>query len=114
MNDKTQTEVDESQISETMADIAERSQRLLQDFISRQGSGDGGKLGFNDPFNLGNAFFEMTTRMMSEPHKIVEANMNLWQDYMRLWQSTAQRMMGQDAEPVVEPARDDRRFKNEA
>ena len=114
MNDKTQTEVDESQISETMADIAERSQRLLQDFISRQGSGDGGKLGFNDPFNLGNAFFEMTTRMMAEPHKIVEANMNLWQDYMRLWQSTAQRMMGQDAEPVVEPARDDRRFKNEA
>ncbi len=114
MSDKTQTEVDESQISGTMADIAERSQRLLQDFIARQGAGNGAKLGFDDPFNLGTAFFEMTTRMMAEPHKIVEANMNLWQDYMRLWQTTAQRMMGQEASPVVEPARDDRRFKNEA
>lgn len=107
-------EVDETQISETMADIAERSQRLLQDFMNRHSQPGNGSVGINDPLNVGNAFMELTSRMMTQPHKLVEANMNLWQDYMRLWQNTASRMMGQDTDPVVEPGRDDRRFKNEA
>ena len=33
---------------------------------------------------------------------------------MRLWQSTTQRMLGGDAEPVIEPDRGDRRFKDAA
>lgn len=31
---KKKVDIDESQISETMADIAERSQRLVQEFLS--------------------------------------------------------------------------------
>ncbi len=108
--DKT---ADTAQISETMADIASRSQRLLQDFMSRQ-SVPSGNLGMQDPLNVGNAFLELTSKMMTQPHKLVEANLSLWQDYMKLWQNTASRMMGQAPEPVAEPARDDRRFKNEA
>ena len=38
----------------------------------------------------------------------------LWQQYMRLWQVTAQRMMGQPVEPVVEPAKGDKRFSDPA
>src|SRR3546814_1087951 len=34
------------------------------------------------------------------------------QDYMRLCQSTAQRMLGQEADPVATPDKGDRRFKN--
>lgn len=107
-------EIDETQISETMADIAERSQRLVQDFLSKNTQPGSGSVGIDDPMNIGNAFMEMTTKMMTNPHKMVEANMNLWQDYMKLWQNTASRMMGQDQEPVVQPERDDRRFKGEA
>jgi len=107
-------DVDQSQISETMADIAERSQRLVKDFMTRHMTPGKASIGLDDPVNIGNAFMEMTTRMMSQPHKMVEANMNLWQDYMRLWQNTANRMMGQETEPVVEPHREDRRFKGEA
>ncbi|MDA0997589.1 MAG: class I poly(R)-hydroxyalkanoic acid synthase [Proteobacteria bacterium] len=105
---------DEAQISDTMADIAERSQRIVQDFLARQPGTQSGNMGMQDPMNVGNAFLEMTTKMMTQPHKLVEANMSLWQDYMKLWQNTASRMMGQAAEPVAEPAGDDRRFKNEA
>src|SRR3546814_7111837 len=32
--------------------------------------------------------------------------------YMRLWQSTAQRMLVQEADPVATPDKGDRRFKN--
>src|SRR3546814_2835743 len=55
---------------------------------------------------------EMTQRMMADPAKLGQAQMNLWQDYMRLWQSTAQRMLGQEADPVATPDKGDRRFKN--
>ncbi len=111
---KQNIDVDESQISETMADIAERSQRLVQEFLNKQAQPGSKSVGMEDPLNIGSAFLEMTTKMMTQPHKMVEANMNLWQDYMKLWQNTASRMMGQDTSPIVEPARDDRRFKNEA
>ena len=33
---------------------------------------------------------------------------------MNLWQSTAKRMMGQEPEPVIALAKDDRRFKDSA
>ena len=56
----------------------------------------------------------MTARLMSDPQRLVQAQMSLWQDYMNLWQSTARRMMGQESEPVIAPARDDRRFKDAA
>ncbi len=111
---KNLDDIDETQISETMADIAERSQRLVQDFLSKNSQPGNGSVGIDDPMNIGSAFLEMTTKMMTNPHKMVEANMSLWQDYMKLWQNTASRMMGQEQEPIVEPERDDRRFKNEA
>jgi polyhydroxyalkanoate synthase len=111
---KQKVEIDKSQISETMADIAERSQRLVQEFLNRHSEPGKASVGIDDPLNIGSAFLEMTTKMMTQPHKMVEANMNLWQDYMKLWQNAASRMMGQETDPVVEPARDDRRFKGEA
>jgi polyhydroxyalkanoate synthase len=56
----------------------------------------------------------MTSRMMTDPQKLMEAQVSLWQDYMNLWQTTARRMMGEPAEPVIQPGPGDRRFKDEA
>ena len=67
-----------------------------------------------NPMAIGAAFFEMTARLMSDPSRLVQAQMSLWNDYMRLWQSTTQRLLGGEAEPVVEPAPDDRRFRDQA
>ncbi|TDQ83173.1 polyhydroxyalkanoate synthase [Dongia mobilis] len=94
-----------------MARIAEQSHRLLQDFLTRHAHDF--KLG-PDAFSLGRAFMEMTTRMMADPQKLIEAQVSLWQDYMNLWQSTAARLMGQDVPAVIQPAKDDRRFKDAA
>jgi polyhydroxyalkanoate synthase len=102
---------DPAELSETMARIAERSQRIVTEFLARQG--ENGKTESLDPLNIGSAFMEMTARMMSNPSKMVEAQMSLWADYMELWQTTARRMMGDNAEEVIEPDRDDRRFRDE-
>jgi polyhydroxyalkanoate synthase subunit PhaC len=102
---------DPLQWSRDMAEIAERSQRLVLEFLARQ---SGGGLGMADPLNIGSAFLEMTGRLMTDPGKLMQAQVSLWQDYMTLWQRTAERFLGGKPEPVVEPSPSDRRFKDTA
>ncbi len=92
------------------AKVAEQSRRILVDFMDRHT--ERVRQGDLDPFNIGNAFFEMTAQMMANPAKLAEAQISLWRDYMALWQHTADRMMGRAGEPVAAPAPDDRRFKD--
>ena len=101
--------------SRNMAEIAARSQRLVSEFLARQGAvGADGGLGMSDPLNVGNAFIEMTRRMMANPAPVIEAQFTLWQDYMRLWQSAAERFLGGNPAPVAQPASNDHRFKDAA
>ncbi|MCR6632882.1 MAG: class I poly(R)-hydroxyalkanoic acid synthase [Magnetospirillum sp.] len=103
--------VDAAELSKAMANIAERSQRIVAEFLSRQAA-EPSAVNL-DPLNIGHAFLEMTTKLMSDPAKLVEANFNLWQDYMALWQNTALRFLGEQAQPVAKPDAADRRFKDE-
>jgi len=103
---------DTTDYTRTMADIAARSQALVSDFLARQA--EGGGLGHADPLNIGGAFLEMTRHLMRDPHKIVQAQMELWRDYMTLWQNATRRLMGEEVEPAVTPHHDDRRFKDAA
>jgi polyhydroxyalkanoate synthase subunit PhaC len=108
---------DPVELSQTMARIAEQSQRLVVDFMQRQkanGNGSGNAIGMGDPLNIGQAFFEMTARLMADPGKLVQAQLSLWQDYMSLWQATARRLAGEPTTAVIEPAAEDRRFKDAA
>ncbi|MGQ9370176.1 PHA/PHB synthase family protein [Azospirillum sp. ST 5-10] len=104
---------DPVELSRAMARIAEQSQRLVTEFLARQ-TGDGAAAGNPDPMGIGSAFLEMTTRLMADPAKLMKAQMSLWQDYLTLWQRTTQRLLGQEAPPVITPAKDDRRFKDAA
>jgi polyhydroxyalkanoate synthase len=103
-------------MADHMAEIAEKSQRLVTDFLARQGGQAGGEegIGLSNPTAIGAAFFEMTARMMSDPARLVEAQVSLWNDYMHLWQQTAQRLAGGAAEPVIEAPPEDRRFRDQA
>ncbi len=103
--------IDAAELSRAMTNIAERSQRIVTDFLTRQAADPTAATA--DPLNIGNAFMEMTAKLMSDPAKLVEANLNLWQDYMSLWQKTARRMLGEETQPVVSPDSGDRRFKDE-
>jgi polyhydroxyalkanoate synthase len=93
------------------SDIAGRSQKLLQDFADRYNA-DGPPAA--DPLRLTQTFMDFTAKMLADPNKLLQAQMDLWQQYMQLWQVTAQRMMGQKVEPVAEPAKGDRRFSDPA
>ncbi len=98
-------------LQEAFKDIATRSQKLLQDFSQRY-QADGQQP--TDPLHLTQTFMDFTAKMLADPNRLVQAQVELWQQYMKLWQVTAQRMMGQTVEPVAEPARGDKRFNDPA
>ncbi|MBI1244097.1 MAG: class I poly(R)-hydroxyalkanoic acid synthase [Alphaproteobacteria bacterium] len=112
MADKPDRDVklpDPVEMSRMMTHIAEQSQHLVSEFLARQSPM---RFGNPDPLNLGQAFFDMTARMIANPAKLMQAQFSLWQDYMALWQSTTRKMLGEPSEPVVSPAPEDRRFKD--
>ena len=111
-----QTQDDESaengtEMAKIMANIADRSQRLVSDFIARNASGKA--VDMSDSAQIGAAFLELTQKMMQDPAKMVEAQVSLWNDYMNLWRNTTLRMLGQEVEPIIEPEKGDRRFRDD-
>ena len=113
MADQPETGVripDPVETAKSLANVAERSQKLMADFLQKQASSEQSDM---DPLKVGQAFFDMTAKMMANPSKVFEAQMALWQDYMRLWQSTTQKFAGNNTAPVIEPDPGDRRFKAE-
>jgi len=101
-----------SELSQKITDIAEKSRHLVAEFLKRQSTENG--IGMADPLSIGAAFFEMTARMMSDPSRLVRAQLSLWNDYMTLWQRTTHRFLGGSTEPMIEPAAGDRRFRDKA
>jgi polyhydroxyalkanoate synthase subunit PhaC len=104
---------DPTVVAQQMANIAERSQRVVQEFLLRQ-SRDKNSLGMGDPFNIGQTFLEMTRRIMANPAKLAEAQFALWGAYVRLWQSTALKSIGKGDGPLASPSPGDRRFSDPA
>lgn len=92
-------------ILRSLASAAARSQTLLAGFAgSRPGA---------DNAHLINAFMALTTRMMANPGKLAQAQFGLWQDQMSLLQHAFGKLWGIKSEAVIEPERDDRRFRHE-
>ena len=102
---------DPSELIASMGSIAQRSQRLVQEFMEKQ---DLNAMGMSDPLNIAGAFMEMTAKMVADPAQLAQAQMQLWQGYMSIWQGAASRMLGGDSAPVAEPESGDRRFKDQA
>jgi len=90
----------------------ERCQRIMQKFWERQADQHGFQV--PDPLIVGKAFFDLGAAMLKDPAKLAEAQAKLFQSYANLWQSASVRLAGDPAEPVAEPAKDDKRFKDEA
>jgi polyhydroxyalkanoate synthase len=103
---------DSGEFSHQIAEIAQKSQQLVAEFLKRQAPDDG--IGMTNPIAIGTAFLEMTARMMSDPSRLVQRQFSLWSEYLTLWQRTAQRFLGGAPEPLIEPDLGDRRFRDAA
>ena len=98
-------------LAESLASAADKSAKLLGEFAARNAGGSPAL--FADELGVGKAFLALAAKMLSNPYRLAEAQLNLWWDYMSLWQKSMLRMIGAPAEPVAEPAKGDKRFKDE-
>ena len=91
---------DALQMSENMAKVAARSQRVLAEFVKRQSASAG--TSSPDPQGLASAFMEATVKMMADAPAAMQA-------YFQLWQSPGE-PLGQCLTPFAgrpeEPPRD--------
>ena len=105
-------QIDPRELSRTLTDIAEKSQQLVSDFLSREQNAQ--HISVDDAIHMGSLFQELTTRMMSDPMQLAQAQMNFWQNYMQLVNNAALRFWGQQQDPVIAPGKGDKRFRHEA
>src|SRR4029077_2279792 len=88
--------------------IAKQSQTLMQRFVSNQPASI--KLGIGDTSSLGFDFFELMTRMMTDPAAVASAQIDLFNDTLSVWQKAAERMLMRRAHQADAPK--DKRFKH--
>ena len=96
-----------------MLRIAERSQKLIKEFLDRHQNPHGLFPTF-DPAQVMEAYQELWRRISQSPERLVDAQLALFQDYIKLWQTTLARMQGQPIAPLVQPAPNDKRFQDQA
>ncbi len=101
---------DPALFARNMMQVGVQSQRLLSDFVKRQAAKDGGAP--FDPLNITGAFTALLKSMAANPAALVEAQFQLWRDFMGLWENTANRMLGGESKPVVAAGPGDKRFRD--
>ena len=79
-------------LAESLAAAAEKSAKAIGEFAARNAK-SGASLP-TDELGLGKAFFELAAQMLANPAKLAESQMNLWWEYMSLWQGSMLRLMG--------------------
>ncbi|GGY55201.1 PHA/PHB synthase family protein [Parvularcula lutaonensis] len=107
---------DMAQLARTMADINIKAQEVLRDAAERRiDRGLRGTVEPADPLNVAEATSEVVTAITSDPLKVMNLQMSLWDNYTKLFATMTEKLSGnKDAEPVVEPSPSDRRFQNKA
>jgi polyhydroxyalkanoate synthase len=91
-----------------LQNIAKQSQTLMQHFVSSQP--DAIKLGIGDTSRLGFDFFELMTKMMTNPAAVASAQIDLFYGTLSVWQKTAERMLMLRTQEANAPK--DKRFKH--
>lgn len=103
---------DPQSLAANLSTIVEQSQHLIHEHMKRQLSGD--NFTIPDANVIARSFLEMTQHLLANPAQLMHTQMEFWQQSMALWEATSRRLLGQDAEPIVDPAPGDKRFKDDA
>src|ERR1700704_496520 len=102
---------DPTDVARVFAEIALRSKHLVENHLAAQPKHAGEETA--DELGVAKAFSELAGKLMSDPFKLAEMSMRMWQDYFTLWQKTVLRASGEDAPAVAEPGKSDNRFRSE-
>ncbi len=105
---RTQFTWDPIALAAQLRNIARQSQVLMRHFVSHQP--DAIKFGIGHRSTLGFEFFELMTRMMTDPVVVARAQIDLFYNTLGIWHKTAERMLMLRARDADAPK--DKRFKH--
>ena len=107
---ETQSPPDPAESARVFAEVAERSGRIMGEFLQRQAGGQG--VAYSDEFGVARAFTDLAARMLADPWKLAEMQSKMFWDHVALWQSSLLRMLGKEVPSVAEAAKGDNRFRD--
>jgi polyhydroxyalkanoate synthase subunit PhaC len=97
---------DPAALVERLQTLATKSQAAFRGFLVDQQ--DVANIGMGDPAQIGQAFFELTTKLVADPRPIARAQLELWEQSVSLWARTLRHLLGGEPLPASAP---DKRFK---
>jgi polyhydroxyalkanoate synthase len=95
-------------LSANLARAAMTAQGAMAEAALRQADGQTALTA--DPFHVAPALTEIMGKLAAKPDLMLRAQADLLSRYMDLWQNVARKAAGETPEPVVEPAKGDKRF----
>lgn len=98
-------------VAKSYAEVAQRASRLLTQFMERKAKE--GVAAPADELGVAKAFMDLSSRLLANPYKLAQTQMNMMWDYFSLWQNSTLKMMGMPLNPVAAPEKSDKRFKDE-
>ncbi len=101
-----------AELAKTYAEVAQRASRLINQYMEKKAKD--GCSAPTDELGVAKAFMDLSSRLMANPYKMAQTQMNMMWDYFSLWQGSMMKMMGMPgAAPVAAPKKGDNRFKDE-
>jgi polyhydroxyalkanoate synthase len=104
---KTPPPLDPAALAERIQALTAKSQAAVQELLLNPP--DAANVGMGDPAKIGQAFFELATKLMADPRPIARAQIELWEQSVSLWARTLRHLFGGEPMPVSAP---DKRFKH--
>jgi poly[(R)-3-hydroxyalkanoate] polymerase subunit PhaC len=115
--DETEAESEEAPVSQFDA-FARNMVRLFDEgakvlgTLAERGNGAGPYSMATEAGEATKLLGEIARQWVSEPGKLAAAQNELFKDYTELWGRSVRRFLGEEVEPVIEPAPGDNRFKD--
>ncbi|MCE1182378.1 MAG: class I poly(R)-hydroxyalkanoic acid synthase, partial [Rhodocyclales bacterium] len=81
-----------AEMAKTYAEVAQRASRVITQFMEKKA-----KEGVDAPadeLGVAKAFMDLSARLMANPYKLAQTQMNMMWDYFSLWQGSMMKMMG--------------------
>jgi len=115
--DETEAESEEAPVSQfdafarNMVRLFDQGAKVLGTLAER-GNGAGPYSMATEAGEATKLLGEIARQWVSEPAKLAAAQNELFKDYTELWGRSVRRFLGEEVEPVIEPAPGDNRFKD--
>ncbi len=100
------TPQEQQELMKNLTKVGEQSAEMINEFMKNAEMAE-----FKGLKTVTDSMLHLADQMVKQPEKLIQAQLDLYQSYLGLWATMAERMMGQEVN--IEPT-SDKRFKHEA